>query len=97
VKRGNGWYGFFTNPEITARSLGWIREATAAGLRPASLGPLEISVTPPPPITLDLVKQYEELGVHRLVGLPPAGFAGAGDVDAMLRFVDELAAVARRA
>jgi hypothetical protein len=38
------------------------------------------------------VKQYAELGVHRLVALAPAGFAGPRDVDAMLRFVDELAA-----
>ena len=96
VARGDGWYGFFTNPEVTARSLGWIREAIAAGLRPAGLGPLEISVTPPPPITLDLLKQYAELGVHRLIGLAPAGFAGPRDVDGMLRFVDELAELARR-
>ena len=74
--RGNGWYGFFTNPELTARSLGWIRAAVAAGARARrASAPLEISVTPPPPITLELVKQYEELGVHRLIGLPPAGFA----------------------
>src|SRR5262245_1183065 len=96
VARGNGWYGFFTNPELTARSLGWIREAVAAGQRPEDLGPLEISVTPPPPITLDLVKQYEELGVHRLIGLAPAGFAGPRDVEGMLRFVDELAELSRR-
>jgi probable F420-dependent oxidoreductase len=96
VARGNGWYGFFTSPELTARSLGWIRDAVAAGERPADLGPLEISVTPPPPITADLVKQYAELGVHRLVGLAPAGFAGPRDVDGMLRFVDELAELARR-
>ncbi len=94
--RGNGWYGFFTNPELTARSLDWIREAERAGLRPANLGPLEISVTPPPPITPDLVKQYAELGVHRLVALSPAGFAGPSAIDGMLRFVDELAELARR-
>ena len=94
--RGDGWYGFFTNPELTARSLGWIREFIAAGERPAHLAPLEISVTPPPPITPDLVKQYADLGVHRLVALAPAGFAGPRDVDGMLRFVDELAALARR-
>jgi probable F420-dependent oxidoreductase len=97
AERGDGWYGFFTNPELTARSLGWIREATAAGRRPAGLDALEISVTPPPPITPELVKQYEELGVHRLVALAPAGFAGPRDVDSMLRFVDELAVLARRA
>jgi probable F420-dependent oxidoreductase len=94
--RGDGWYGFFTNPELTARSLGWIRAAIAAGERPASLGALEISVTPPPPITPDSVKQYAELGVHRLVALAPAGFGRSNDVDGMLRFVDELAELARR-
>ena len=50
-----------------------------------------------PPITPELVKQYAELGVHRLVALAPAGFAGPRDVDSMLRFVDEQAAIARRA
>jgi probable F420-dependent oxidoreductase len=96
VARGDGWYGFFTNPEITARSLGWIRDAIAAGERPAKMSPLEFSVTPPPPITPDLVKQFVELGVHRLVALAPAGFARSNDVDGMLRFVDELAELARR-
>jgi probable F420-dependent oxidoreductase len=96
VQRGDGWYGFFTNPELTARSLGWIREATAAGVRPAGSAALEISVTPPPPITTELVEQYAELGVHRLIGLAPAGFAGPRDVDGMLRFVDELAELARK-
>jgi probable F420-dependent oxidoreductase len=94
--RGNGWYGFFTNPELTARSLGWIRAAVAAGERPAALGALEFSVTPPPPLTLDLVKQYQELGVHRIIALPPAGFRASRDADGMLRFVDELAELARR-
>jgi probable F420-dependent oxidoreductase len=94
--RGNGWYGFFTNPELTARSLGWIRAAVAAGERPAGLGELEFSVTPPPPITPDSLKQYAELGVHRLVALAPAGFGRSNDVDGLLRFVDELAELARR-
>ena len=91
AERGNGWYGFFSNPEVTARSVGWIREFAAAGARPTELGELEISVTPPPPLTLDLVKQYAELGVHRIVGLTPAR-----DADGMMRFVDELADLARR-
>jgi probable F420-dependent oxidoreductase len=92
VARGNGWYGFFTNPELTARSLAWIRESEAAGERPDGLGALEISVTPPPaPLTPDVVKQYAELGVHRIIGV-----STAGDVDGMLSFVDELAELARQ-
>ncbi len=92
AKRGNGWYGFFTNPEITERSLEWIREAIDAGERPAGLGDLEISVTPPPaPVTPDLVKQYAELGVHRIIAMTTAR-----DVDGMLDFVGELAELARQ-
>lgn len=84
--RGNGWYGFFTDPAATAKSLGWIREAIDAGLRPEGLGELEISVTPPPPITPDLVKEYAEIGVHRVIGLTQAR-----NVDDVLGFIDELA------
>jgi probable F420-dependent oxidoreductase len=90
--RGDGWYGFFTNPEITARSLGWIREACDAGERPDALGALEFSVTPPPGITPDLVKQYAELGVDRIIALTTAR-----DVDGILAFVDEVAELARQA
>jgi probable F420-dependent oxidoreductase len=90
--RGNGWYGFFTNPEITARSLTWIREAVDAGERPADLGDLEFSVTPPPaPLTPDALKPYAELGVHRIIAMTTAR-----DVDGMLAFVDELAELARK-
>ena len=84
--RGNGWYGFFTDPATTAKSLGWIREAVEQGLRPPELGELEISVTPPPPVTPELVKRYAELGVHRIIGL-----TSARDVDGALAFVEELA------
>jgi probable F420-dependent oxidoreductase len=90
--RGDGWYGFFTNPEITARSLGWIREACDAGLRSDAQGALEFSVTPPPGITPDLVKQYAELGVDRIIALTTAR-----DVDGILAFVDEVAELARQA
>ena len=64
---GNGWYGFLTDLDATRRSLGWIRGFIAEGLRPPDLGDVEISVTPPPPVTADSVKQYEDLGVHRLI------------------------------
>jgi hypothetical protein len=40
------------------------------GGRPAELGPLEITVTPAGTISREIVTQYTELGVDRLVLLP---------------------------
>jgi hypothetical protein len=53
-------------------------------------------VTPPPPLTPELVARYAELGVDRIVALSPAGLSGPGDADGVLRFVDELAELAHR-
>jgi alkanesulfonate monooxygenase SsuD/methylene tetrahydromethanopterin reductase-like flavin-dependent oxidoreductase (luciferase family) len=87
---GDGWYGFLTDFAATERILGWIREAIERGERGPELGELEISVTPPPPITPDVIRRYEDLGVHRLVAL-----FGAKTVDDATRFTDELGALAR--
>ncbi len=38
--------------------------------RPQELGNLEISVTPAEPVTLDDVKRFADLGVHRLIVMP---------------------------
>src|SRR5262249_34682895 len=81
---GNGWYGFLTDLEATRRSLGWIRGFVAEGLRPPDLGEVEISVTPPPPLTADSVKQYEDIGVHR-----PLPARRARTLDEGLRAVEE--------
>ncbi len=88
ARRGNGWYGFLTDLEATARSQRWIRESIDAGERPDALGEVEVSVTPPPPLTPDVVKRYAEIGVHRLVALPTAR-----DADGLLAQVEELAAL----
>ncbi len=88
ARRGNGWYGFLTDVATTRRMLGWIRTAIAANERPAELGDVEVSVTPPPPVTADVVKQYEDAGVHRLIG-----FRNSRSLDDALRLVDELAAL----
>ncbi|MEM7409396.1 MAG: LLM class F420-dependent oxidoreductase [Myxococcota bacterium] len=91
ARRGNGWYGFFTDPDITARSLGWIREAVDEGLRDAKLGDLEVSVSPPPDPDDATFARYAELGVHRIVGV-----STARTPDDMRRYVDTLAAQAER-
>jgi len=90
ARKGNGWYGFFTSPELTERSLEWIRADIEAGNRPDELGQLEISVSPPPGLGAEQVEQYAKLGVHRIVGV-----STARDADGMLHYVDELAELAR--
>lgn len=67
VSQGNGWYGFFEDVEMTAASIEGLKEAAKQCERSASLGELEITITPPGPVDLDTVKRYEDLGVSRLV------------------------------
>src|SRR5437588_8014604 len=47
VTQGQGWYGFRRDVEETRKSVGALREAGKKSPRPAELGTLEISVTPP--------------------------------------------------
>ena len=84
--RGNGWYGFMTDLEATQRSIRWIGEYSSE--RDSALGEIEISVTPPPPVTAETVAQYAEIGVSRIVAL-----ARARTVDEILGVVEELGAL----
>lgn len=88
VRYGNGWYGFFTDPEATKRCLDWIQADIESGERPAELGEIEISITPPY-FNPEVVERYQELGVHRLIL-----WLDARTLDEALRFVDELGALA---
>ena len=85
VRYGNGWFGFLTDIEATKRRIEWIDNFIAEGQRPAELGAIEISVTPPLPLSKEVVRRYEELGVHRLIP-----WFDAPTPDDALRFVDEL-------
>lgn len=91
ARYGNGWYGFLPDIEATARCVEWIRGYIANGERPAELGDIEISVTPPMRLTPDIIKQYEEVGVHRLIPVCPATTP-----DEAVRFVDQLGEMAVR-
>ena len=96
VAQGNGWYGFFPDVAATQKMLDGLREAAKRTPRPASLGKLEISVTPPGPIDADTAKRYEDLGVDRVVLM-----RGFGDMatarreqsaeDAVIRFLEDMA------
>jgi len=84
VSRGHGWYGFHLDLEGTRACLAGLEKAAAEVARPAELGRLEISISPPPGLAADGARRYAELGVDRLVLLP----APAGE-DGLLAFVAE--------
>jgi probable F420-dependent oxidoreductase len=91
TRYGDGWYGFRTDLETTARNIEWIRGYIANGERPAELGEVEISVTPPMRLTRDIVDRYSEIGVHRLIpGIH------ATTLDDALRLVEGLGEIASR-
>jgi probable F420-dependent oxidoreductase len=68
VRFGNGWYGWDLTPEQTAPLVAAMRADGAD--RPAELGELEITITPPMPVNLEVVRSYADAGVHRLVVQP---------------------------
>ena len=89
MQRANGWYGFALDPGAAAKCLAGLREAAQRVERPAALGPLEITVTPPPGVPdRDTVARYAELGVERLVLLPLVR-----SEDELLAFVERAAAL----
>jgi probable F420-dependent oxidoreductase len=79
VEAANGWYGWALGLEETARALGELREAVARHERPAGLGELEITITPPRMVDRDTARRYADLGVHRLAIQPPTMQGSAMD------------------
>jgi probable F420-dependent oxidoreductase len=70
IQSGNGWYGWELNTEQTAQALSDLNEEASRHERPADLGELEITITPPGTPDLDTTRRYAELGVHRLAVEP---------------------------
>jgi probable F420-dependent oxidoreductase len=83
VGRGHGWYGFALTPEQTQAALDGLREAAERVERPDGLGPLSITVTPRGDIDAAAAARYADLGVDRLVLLPPEG----DDVETWAQFL----------
>jgi probable F420-dependent oxidoreductase len=73
IEQANGWYGFGLDLEETAALLAQLRQAAQRYQRPAWLGGLEISVAPRVPLDRDTALRFAELGVHRLILIPPPG------------------------
>lgn len=86
VRRGNGWYGFLRSVDAARDDMAGLAEAGASVERPASLGELEVSVTPLPGLDRDTAERYRDLGVQRLVLLPTERGA-----EGVLRFVEHAA------
>jgi probable F420-dependent oxidoreductase len=72
VMQGHGWYGFGMDVASTQKVVGELRETQRKVSRPAELGTLEISITPPGYDVPDAatVKAYAEAGVDRLILRP---------------------------
>jgi len=95
VAQGNGWYGFFQDLDATAAALRALDEVARKVDRPADLGRLEISVTPPGPVDAETARRYEDLGVDRLILMRSIRDMGPRSDDetrnTVLAFVEETA------
>jgi hypothetical protein len=78
VEQANGWYGLALDLDETARVLAQLHEAARRYPRPASLGELEISGAPRIPLDKETAQRFAELGVHRLILIPPVGKDASG-------------------
>lgn len=83
VELGHGWYGFMRDPETTAADLAQLEDAADRYDRPASLGRLEISITPVKRPTPADIEAYAELGVDRLI-LQPGWHKSEADIMAYI-------------
>jgi probable F420-dependent oxidoreductase len=72
VTQGHGWYGFGLDVGTTEKFVAALREAAKRHPRPAELGRLEISVTPPSPGVPDkaTLEAYALAGVDRMILRP---------------------------
>jgi len=72
VTQGHGWYGFGLDLDETQKLVAALRDAGQKHSRPAHLGPLEISVTPPGYDVPDkaMREAYAAAGVDRLILRP---------------------------
>ena len=86
VRQGTGWYGFALDLERTRDCVAGLEKARAEVARPATLGKLEIGLTPAVALDRDTVRRYEDLGVERLVPI-----ARGRTADELVAFVEQTA------
>ena len=71
IKHGDGWFGLGLTEEQTAASIADLEAAAKKAGDADKFNALEITVGPSGELTPDRVKAYQDLGVHRLVVMPP--------------------------
>jgi probable F420-dependent oxidoreductase len=77
VSKADGWYGFFIDTDNCARLVDELSGIADTDGRPAQLGKLEITITPPNgTVTPDQAERYRDLGVDRLVLMRDFGDMG---------------------
>jgi probable F420-dependent oxidoreductase len=89
--RGNGWYGFARDLAAAKGDLAGIAAERGRVPRPAELGALELSITPPRAVDEAGARAYADLGVDRLILMLP----GRGE-DEALRFVEQTEPLVRK-
>jgi probable F420-dependent oxidoreductase len=67
VRLGHGWYGYFRDVATAAGDIDRLRAAAEQVERPAHLGELQISITPPPGVGPEAFDAYASLGVDRII------------------------------
>lgn len=90
VERAHGWYGFMRDLETTKADIARLEAMADRHERPAELGRLEVSITPPGRLKPGDLEAYTELGVDRLI-LQPGGHR---PLDELLAYVEHYAPAA---
>ena len=86
IQKGQGWYGFALNVASSQESVDALKALSESTSRRSDLGELEISITPRVPLTDDVIKQFEDMGVSRLILLQ----TGQNE-EQMLEYIDQIA------
>ena len=63
IEQAHGWYGYRLDHDGTQRVLDGLRQAANDYPRPSELGEVEISITPPMHVDLDVARRYADQGV----------------------------------
>ena len=71
VRVGQGWYGFAMDVATARDCIERLNAVRSRWGRDSDLGDLEISVTPRGRLTRELVEQFADVGVQRLIALLP--------------------------